>query len=110
MNRFVSLLVTVVLGTAMAEGPRYDTMDGCDEARWKEWESIIISFEGYPEEQEDARHVRELNRKACADWKSGNQTAEQATQNYDKEVEAWVGRVQKRQERRRSNGMTSGQG
>lgn len=86
---------------AGAQAQKYETKDGCDEGRWKEWESIIIGFEGYTEEQEDARSVRESNRTACAELKAGKITQEEATRRYDREVEAWVKRIEGRQLKRR---------
>ena len=96
--------------SALSDGPKYKTMNGCDEARWKEWESIIISAEGYPEEQEDARHVRDVNRQACADWKSGKLTADQATEGYDREVDAWTRRIEQRKQLRKLKGKSNGHG
>lgn len=110
MRSLGALGLLISVGATFADGPKYETMNGCDEGRWKEWESIVIGFDGYPDEQEDARHVRNLNRKACDDWKSGKLTADQATEGYDREVDAWTKRIEQREQRRKDKGASSGQG
>lgn len=102
------ILATIWTTSVQSEGPRYPTAEGCDPARWSEWESIIIAAEGWPGEQEDARSVRELNRRVCAHWKAGEMTQEEATRVYDAEVEAWGRRIERRRWRR--EGASSGAG
>lgn len=63
----ICILALAATAPVLADGPKYKTMDG---ARWKEWQSIIIEADGYPEEQDDARVVHEVNHSACADWQS----------------------------------------
>lgn len=100
-----ALLLLIATGVAVAE-KKYDSRDGCDEARWKEWESIIISADGYPEEQEDARGVRDLNRQICDALKAGTLDEAEAARQYDEAVDAWIDRVAKRRHRRRQGSST----
>lgn len=109
-RRSVLALVSFVTTIAQADGPKYQTMNGCDEGRWREWESIIIGFDGDPVEQEDARYVRDVNRQACEDWKSGKLTADQANEGYSREVDAWTKRVEQREMRRRMKGAGPARG
>lgn len=95
---------------ALAEGPKYKTIDGCDEGRTREWESIIIEFDGFPEEQEDARGVRDLNVQVCKDLKAGAITQDEASRRYDGAVDTWTERVKERQERRKRPAGTPGLG
>lgn len=99
MIRIPGLLLILPL-VALADGPKYKTIDGCDEGRLREWESIIIEADGYPEEQEDARSMRGLNLQICKDMKAGKFTQEQATQRYDQAIGEWIKRVQDRQAKR----------
>lgn len=95
-----SLLLLALFNCGSAHAQKYQTKDGCDDARWKEWESIIIEADGYPDEQEDARSVRDFNRKICEDMDAGRLTEDEGTRRYDGEVERWVKRVEQRQLKR----------
>lgn len=101
MNRsgsFLFLLASISCGAVHAQ--KYQTKNGCEEARWKEWESIITEADGFPDEQEDARSVRDFNRKICEDMDAGRVTADEGNRRYDDEVQRWVKRVEQRQQRR----------
>lgn len=114
MKRYVQMFllagIAVLSNPAIAAGPKYETFDGCDEGRWKEWDSIIIGFDGYPDEQSDARSVRDLNRKVCAEWKSGAISADDAHERYSRELDAWVQRIEKRRARRVLDGAAQASG
>lgn len=95
-----SLLLLASISCSIAHAQKYQTKNGCDEGRWKEWASIIIEADGYPDEQEDARGVRDFNRKMCEEMDAGRLTEDEGNRRYDQEVERWVKRVEQRQLKR----------
>lgn len=105
-----ALLIVGLLLTAGASAQKYVTHDGCDEGRLKEWESIIIGFEGDSVEQDDARSVRDYNKALCARIESGELTQKQANELYDAELEKWVQRVDRRQRAKRMPSAGGGVG
>ena len=96
---WLRIALIIFCATARAEGPIYDSKDGCDESRWKEWDSIIIGFDGDPIEQTDAIEMRNFNRALCGRMKSGELTQDQADEIYSRELDEWVERVEQRQRR-----------
>jgi uncharacterized OsmC-like protein len=95
-----SLLLLALISCGAVHAQKYQTKNGCDEARWKEWESIIIEADGFPDEQEDARGVRDFNRKICGEMDAGRLTEVEGNRRYDEEVQRWVKRVEQRQLKR----------
>lgn len=97
--RTLALIVGLIFAT-LSHAQKYDTHDGCDAARWSEWESIIIGFEGDAVEQDDARSVRDFKRALCKRMADGELSQEKADEMYDAEVEAWGTRIKRRQRAR----------
>lgn len=95
---FIALAGIAICGAVDAQ--KYESHDGCDEGRTKEWESIIIGFEGDPVEQADARSVRDENLRLCAEWKAGRQTSPEIEQQYDAAMKAWLKRFEQRKKSR----------
>lgn len=95
-----SLFLMAFISCGLAHAQKYQTKNGCDDARWREWESIIIEADGFPDEQEDARGVRDFNRKVCEEMDAGRLTEVEGNRGYDEEVERWVKRVEQRQLKR----------
>lgn len=100
VTRRIGLGFAILALAGAAFGQKYETKDGCDDGRWSEWESIIISAEGYPEEQADARSVRDYNRELCARMDAGELTQEQSDALYEQALDAWVKRIERREAER----------
>ena len=98
--RILILCAALVVTSSAGAQARYETHDGCDVGRWSEWESIIISMDGYPDEQDDARAVREFNRELCERMDAGELTQDEANGLYDRELEAWGERMEERKAKR----------
>lgn len=76
---------------------------GCTEDRWNEWRKILSELSGYPREVADATSVRDLNRTLCDALHNGEISGEEALHRYQKELEHWRNRMERRQKQRKES-------
>lgn len=96
MHRLVTALAAIAFATTTTAEPIY----GCDDERWAQWKAILAQVQDWPEEYADARIVYETNRRVCEAMERGRISEEEALHRYEAERDAWLQRIQRRQQER----------